>query len=260
MRHVDGIYTQRFNRHHRRDGSLFRGRYKAILIDADEYLSAVVRYIHLNPVEAGIVTQPQDYRWGSHRYYLQPKGVLNWLSTAEALEQVRERKAFHEFVLSGNEESLEEYYKSERRSPILGGEAFIERVKQPAATPAPEYPRYERRAVQADPERVVRKIVEQYKVKGEEIFCGVRGRDNEARKVAMYLMKCCCDRTLPEIAEYFGTNGYATVSWNCRVVESKLAKEMKFKDLKRGPDTASRSFPPPRLSRSYIMELALPAV
>jgi len=75
MRHVDGIYTQRSNRHHRRDGSLFRGRYKAILIDADEYLSAVVRYIHLNPVEAGIVTQPEDYRWGSHRYYLQPKGV-----------------------------------------------------------------------------------------------------------------------------------------------------------------------------------------
>ena len=49
MRHVDGIYTQRFNRRHRRDGSLFRGRYKAILIDADEYLSALVRYIHLNP-------------------------------------------------------------------------------------------------------------------------------------------------------------------------------------------------------------------
>ena len=41
------------------DGSLFRGRYKAILIDADEYLSAVVRYVHLNPAQAGIVTQPQ---------------------------------------------------------------------------------------------------------------------------------------------------------------------------------------------------------
>ena len=46
----------------------------------------------------------------------------------------------------------------------------------------------------------------------------------------MYLVKRCCDRTLPEIAEYFGTNGYATVSWNCRVVESRMAKEMKFKD------------------------------
>jgi hypothetical protein len=39
-----------------------------------------------------------------------------------------------------------------------------------------------------------------------------------------------CDRTLPEIADYFRTHGYATVNWNCRVVESKIAKEMKFKD------------------------------
>ena len=46
----------------------------------------------------------------------------------------------------------------------------------------------------------------------------------------MYVVKRCCDRTLPEIAEYFGTNGYATVSWNCRVVEFKMATERKFKD------------------------------
>jgi chromosomal replication initiation ATPase DnaA len=92
-------------------------------------------------------------------------------------------------VLSGNEESLEKYYESERRIPIFGGEAFIERVKQ----------RYERRAVQADPERLVRKIVEQYNLKRDEIFHGVGGRQNEARKVAMYLVKRCCDRTLPKI-------------------------------------------------------------
>ena len=76
----------------------------------------------------------------------------------------------------------------------------------------------------------MRKIVEQYNVKRDGIFRGLRGRENEARKVAMYLVKRCCDRTLPAIAEYFGTNGYATVSWNRRIVESKMAKEMKFKD------------------------------
>ena len=43
MRHVNGIYTQRFNRRHRRDGTLFRGRYKAIVIDADEYLAGCYR-------------------------------------------------------------------------------------------------------------------------------------------------------------------------------------------------------------------------
>src|SRR5688572_13417680 len=73
MRHVDGIYTQRFNRRHRRDGTLFRGRYKGILIDADEYLAAVVRYIHLNAVAAGLVKMPEEYRWASHQYYLKAK-------------------------------------------------------------------------------------------------------------------------------------------------------------------------------------------
>ena len=89
-------------------------------------LTSILARIHLNPVEAGIVTQPEDYRWGSHRYYFQPMGVPNWLNTSEVLEQIGERKAFHEFVLSGNEEALEEYFRSERRSPILGREAFIE--------------------------------------------------------------------------------------------------------------------------------------
>ena len=63
MRHVDGLYTQRFNRRHRRDGTLFRGRYKAILVDADEYLAAVVRYTHLKAVEAGLARMPEDYPW-----------------------------------------------------------------------------------------------------------------------------------------------------------------------------------------------------
>ena len=102
MRHIDGIYTQRFNRRHRRDGTLFRGRYKGILIDADEYLAAVVRYIHLNAVAAGLVKMPEEYRWASHQYYLKAKGAPDWLDTTEAIEQIGGRQVFHEFVLSGN--------------------------------------------------------------------------------------------------------------------------------------------------------------
>ena len=54
MRHLDGIYTQRFNRAHRRDGPLFRGRYRAIVIEPEEYFMAVARYIHRNPVDAQV--------------------------------------------------------------------------------------------------------------------------------------------------------------------------------------------------------------
>ena len=55
MRHLNGIYTQRFNRTHLCDGQLFRGRYKSIVVDADSYLLELVRYIHRHPLEAGLV-------------------------------------------------------------------------------------------------------------------------------------------------------------------------------------------------------------
>lgn len=61
MQHLDGLCTQRFNRARRRDGPLFRGRYKAILVQTDTYLLQVVRYIHLNPVRIGLVTDPGAY-------------------------------------------------------------------------------------------------------------------------------------------------------------------------------------------------------
>lgn len=55
MRHINGVYTQRYNRLHSKDGVLFRGRYKAIVVDSDAYLLHLSKYIHLNPLEARIV-------------------------------------------------------------------------------------------------------------------------------------------------------------------------------------------------------------
>ena len=52
MRHINGVYTQRYNRLNKTDGSLFRGRYKAILVDSDAYLLHLSKYIHLNPLSA----------------------------------------------------------------------------------------------------------------------------------------------------------------------------------------------------------------
>ena len=66
MRHSNGVYTQRFNSNVNRDGPLFRGRYKGISIDADAYLLQVSRYIHRNPLDAGLVTRIDQYRWSSY--------------------------------------------------------------------------------------------------------------------------------------------------------------------------------------------------
>ena len=230
MRHIDGLYTQRFNRSHKRDGSLFWGRYKAILMDKDEYLAQVVRYIHLNPVETGVVKLPEEYRWSSHAKYLQSKGAQQWLYTDEVLEQLGGRKDFHEFVLSGNEEALETFYQSKRHSPVLGRVEFIQKLRGPEVTLSREIPRYQRQGVHPTPELVIGKVATIYKLPKEEVLRGVRGKENEARKVAMYLVRRCCDETLSETAGLFGVVSYGAVGWSCHGVKTKMEREKRFRD------------------------------
>ena len=79
MRHLNGVYTQRFNRYHKKDGPLFRGRYKAILIQADEYLTHLIRYIHLNPIQANPTGDLSAFPWTSHKQYLKGEDLAPWL-------------------------------------------------------------------------------------------------------------------------------------------------------------------------------------
>src|SRR5436190_21837417 len=72
-------YSQYYNRRYRRVGHLLQGRHKSILCQSDRYLSELVRYIHLNPVRAGMVRMPEEYKYSGHRAYLglEPPGVQN---------------------------------------------------------------------------------------------------------------------------------------------------------------------------------------
>jgi len=65
MRHINGVYTQYYNREVGTDGPLFRGRYKAVLVNAHAYWSHLSRYIHRNPLDAGIVEDLENYPWSS---------------------------------------------------------------------------------------------------------------------------------------------------------------------------------------------------
>jgi putative transposase len=67
MRHLNGVYTQRFNRRHERCGHVLQGRFGAQLVDGDAYLREVCRYIVLNPVRAGLVAHPGEWGWSSFR-------------------------------------------------------------------------------------------------------------------------------------------------------------------------------------------------
>jgi putative transposase len=108
MRRLLTWYAQYYNRRHKRTGHLFENRYKSILCDEDNYLLALVRYIHLNPLRAGIVKTIEElnrYPWSGHRTIV-GKTTYPWMDTEYVLAQFgnTRRKALHEyrsFMLEG---------------------------------------------------------------------------------------------------------------------------------------------------------------
>lgn len=85
MQHLIGVYTRRFNLHHGFDGALFRGRYESVVIDGDEQFIATSRYIHRNPLEAGLVDTLERYRHSSFRTYVGLDARPRWLRTGLTL-------------------------------------------------------------------------------------------------------------------------------------------------------------------------------
>ncbi|MDP8258928.1 MAG: transposase [Candidatus Aadella gelida] len=81
MHYVNTSYAVYYNARHRRVGSLYQGRYKSILVQAEEYLHYLSRYIHLNPLRANIVNRPEEYLWSSYRYFSSEEKAPGYLDT-----------------------------------------------------------------------------------------------------------------------------------------------------------------------------------
>ncbi len=131
IQNVSFRYTRYRNAKERRTGHLFQGRYKAIVIDAETYLLELVRYVHLNPVRAGIVGDPADYRWSSHRAYL-GREALSWLSTDWILSRYSRREGsarrlYRNFIADGIGDGYrKEFHAGTREGRILGDDHFAE--------------------------------------------------------------------------------------------------------------------------------------
>jgi REP element-mobilizing transposase RayT len=134
MHHINGAYTTYFNTKRERSGHLFQGRYRAILIDVDEYAKELSRYIHLNPVRAGIAENPEEYRWSSCQYYTVKRKPPEWLKRDFILsyfgnEPKTAMKRYRDFVRSVMDEEYKNPLAEISHSVILGGEKFIAEIK-----------------------------------------------------------------------------------------------------------------------------------
>jgi putative transposase len=128
MRALQSAYAQQFNRRHGRVGHLFQGRYKAFLVQDELHLMRLVRYIHMNPVVAGIAERPQAYRWSSDRYYRRA-GPPAWLAVDLVLNRlasdaVSARVVYRRLMASREEQRYEDV--PTHRGAIRGERRFAD--------------------------------------------------------------------------------------------------------------------------------------
>jgi putative transposase len=128
-------YVWHFNSRYARTGTLWEGRYRATLVDTDGYLLVCHRYIEMNPVRAGMVARPEDYRWSSHRHYAY--AIEDELVTAHAtilaLAHTPERRlaAYRGmFATALDDEVLRRVRYCSRGGWALGGEDFCRRLER----------------------------------------------------------------------------------------------------------------------------------
>jgi REP element-mobilizing transposase RayT len=132
MQMINFTYTQYFNRKYGKVGHLFQGRYKSYLCDKDNYLLSLVRYIHNNPVRAGLVKDAGVYEWSSHGDYLQrTKGIVDTDKVLRLFSErpVIARRKYAEFMTEGEcDKSFSPYAAYEQQT--VGNECFIEEVEK----------------------------------------------------------------------------------------------------------------------------------
>lgn len=236
MRHINGIYTQRYNRMYNSEGQLFRGRYKAILIDADSYLLELVRYIHRNPLRVGIVNRLDDYAWSSHRGYISTRREWNWLYKDFVLDMLelkksRQRRAYRTFVALKDNKEILQFFQRKNLPAMLGKDWFVDKIKKKHFKEKQHKEIPESKWLAPDVITIKQAVCRAYGEKPERLFKSKRGKTNEARNVAVYLIRKHTGEKLERIGKEFNIPNYSTISSVLAKVASDLKKNKKLREL-----------------------------
>jgi REP element-mobilizing transposase RayT len=160
MRHVNGVFTQAYNRRHGLVGHLLQGRFKSILVDCDPYLLALCRYVERNPVAAKMVRQAGDWPWSSYRAHVGQVPTPEWLDSdglhayvlgrpaAHARDRARACRRYAALVAQSDPRDADFWNEALHGQIFLGDEAFAERMRasaQPQRVATRETPKAQRK-------------------------------------------------------------------------------------------------------------------
>ena len=239
MRHINGVYAQRFNRRHEIDGPLFRGRFKAVIVEEDSHLLEVMRYIHNNPIKAGLVDTLGDYAWSSHFGYISQAKKYQWLHKQPLLEMLTQNKSqqknsYLDFVSDESSEETEKFYSMKKLLSVFGGTAFKEKMgnllRKGGGQEEVNYSSIKPFTLSA--ERILQEVCHYYGINRDELLRSRRGQTNLPRDIAMYLMQQHRLDTLREIGVYFGIEKYSSVSSGIiRAKKAMVANKQVAKDV-----------------------------
>ncbi len=228
---LNTAYTNYFNRRHDRVGHLFEGRYRSILVDKDNYLLELSRYIHLNPVRARLVKEPETYRWSSYSSYLSPKSSPEWLRSEDVLGQLdnhlaKGRRKYRQFVEEGLRKEIRDPLKEVNAGIALGGERFWEEVKKrlEGLGGGSEFPELREVRRRTDVRMIVEKVASFYGVSDQRIT----QREHPIHpgsQVAMYLTRKKTDLSLNDISASFGGRHYTAVSAAFKRIEARRQQD-----------------------------------
>jgi putative transposase len=218
MRHINGVYTQKYNRLKRTDGPLFRGRFKAILVDKDGYLVPLTRYIHRNPIDMKrpLVEKLEDYPWSSYPAFVGTAEPQTWLErdlTYSILGHHDRLEGYRRFVAKGVDANTANFYGKNNYAAIIGDKAFKEWIYDELL---PELALEQKgRLVHPDIDlaEVSRGVARFYHCSVSELTAVTQGKGkNEKRKVAMHLGQELTGAKLSTLAQYFNLTAIGSVS------------------------------------------------
>ncbi len=217
MRHLNGVYTQRYNRAHGSDGQLFRGRYKAILVEADSYLLELVRYIHRNPLRAGMVEKLDSYKWSSHSAYLSHSKNWDWLHKSFILAMLstdlrKKINHYRKFIAQEDSEEICEIFGKKKLPGILGKAEFVDWVKRTFFEEKAHKQVPDSGKLAPEVERIKDAVCQYYGIEKDRLMHSERGVSNDPRNVAIYMTRVLRQEGLLNISTAFGMQGYSSAS------------------------------------------------
>jgi REP element-mobilizing transposase RayT len=234
MRHINGLYTQYFNRTHKSDGQLFRGRYKSIVIDGDSYLLELVRYIHRNPLNVALVKRLEDYSWSSHKAYISKGNEGNWMHKDFILSMLEEnkskrRQAYLDFIKQEVPKAISALYEKKKLPLLLGAKDFIDDIRQKYhdKTSIKEVPQV--KELFLDKSQIEKAVCGVYQIEVDDILKSRRGNYNEARNVAIYLIRKYAGASLKDVGSRFGMNSYTSVSSVIMRIKQVMDRDKKLR-------------------------------